>query len=496
MISDRTAYILSGLGYGDEGKGTWTDFLARAEPVHTVVRFNGGAQAGHNVVTPDGRHHTFAQFGSGTFVRGVSTHLSRFMLLNPMRLLHEDEQLQALGVPDALARLTIDRQALVTTPFQVAANRLHELARGDARHGSCGMGIGETMSDWLTYGDRTILAGDLADPARLRRKLQLIRELKLEQLADVLATLPDTEAVERERRVLLGDDAVDACVRAYGYVASQTRLVDGSFLGRLLDLPGAMVFEGAQGVLLDEWHGFHPYTTWSTTTFKNALTLLAEQAYDGEVVKLGLLRAYMTRHGAGPLVGEASELRTIFADPYNVANDWQQGFRVGYFDAVASRYAFEVAGRPDLLAVTHLDQLVRAPECQIAVAYRYRGDVADLRQYVEVEDGLVVRLRPSAVPEDLEYQARLTEIVAHCDPVYRRISGGVGGLLDAIQHQLGVPIGLTSAGPTAADKRVWEGDQWEAGEWERSQPGCPVVSAPTPAGPASSAPRPARPSAD
>src|SRR4051794_37158626 len=146
MTWERGAIILSGLGYGDEGKGTWTDFLARTMPVHTVVRFNGGAQAGHNVVTPDGRHHTFAQFGSGTFVRGVNSHLSRFMLLNPIRLLQEADELRVLGVPDALARLSVDRRALLTTPFQVAANRLKELARGDARHGSCGMGIGETMS--------------------------------------------------------------------------------------------------------------------------------------------------------------------------------------------------------------------------------------------------------------------------------------------------------------------------------------------------------------
>src|SRR5215210_8082512 len=129
MSWDRRAIVLVGLGYGDEGKGAWTDFLARTEPVHTVVRFNGGAQAGHNVVAPDGRHHTFAQFGSGTLVRGVNTHLSRFMLVNPLGLLREDAELRALGVTDALARLSIDREALVTTPFQVAANRLRELAR-------------------------------------------------------------------------------------------------------------------------------------------------------------------------------------------------------------------------------------------------------------------------------------------------------------------------------------------------------------------------------
>src|SRR5689334_220878 len=198
------AWLLVDLTYGDAAKGATVDFLARREPVRTVVRFNGGAQAGHNVVTPDGRHHTFAQLGSGTLVRGVNTHLSRFMLLNPSRLLREDGELRALGVPDALARLTIDRRAPVTTPFQVAANRLRELARGDARHGSCGMGIGETMADWLEHGDRMMTAGDLTDTVTVQRKLRDIRDLKQAQLADILASLselgPETEAVAGERR--------------------------------------------------------------------------------------------------------------------------------------------------------------------------------------------------------------------------------------------------------------------------------------------------------
>jgi adenylosuccinate synthase len=267
--SQRSAIILAGLGYGDEGKGTWTDYLARTEPVHTVVRFNGGAQAGHNVVLPDGRHHTFAQFGSGTFVRGVNTHLSRFMLLNPLRMLREDDELQALGVTDALTRTSVDRRALVTTPFQVAANRLRELARGDARHGSCGMGIGETMADWLAHGDEVIFAGDLLDPVTLGRKLRHVRDLKLDQLRDLLAALPQTDAVERERRILLDPDVIETCMRAYSHLAGEVRLVDEAYLGTLLVLDGTVVFEGAQGALLDEWRGFHPYTTWSTTTFKN-----------------------------------------------------------------------------------------------------------------------------------------------------------------------------------------------------------------------------------
>ncbi len=452
MSWDRRAIILGGLGYGDEGKGAWTDFLARAEPVHTVVRFNGGAQAGHNVVTPDGRHHTFAQFGSGTFVRGVNTHLSRFMLLNPIRLLREDDQLRALGVTDALARLSIDRRALVTTPFQVAANRLREIARGDGRHGSCGMGVGETMADWLAYGDRMLTAGDLSDAATVRAKLHDIRDLKLVQLGDLLQTMPESEAADRERSIFDNPKVIDGSVSAYRYLSERVRPVGDGYLGELLDFAGTVVFEGAQGALLDEWQGFHPYTTWSTTTFQNALTLLSEAAYDGEVVKVGLLRAYMSRHGAGPFVTEEPMLAPTFTDPYNVPNDWQHGFRVGPLDAVAARYAIGLSARPDVLALSHLDQLQRADNPRIAAAYRYLGSDPDVGQYVATEDGLIVGLRPSSTPEDLNHQERLTCIVQDCAPVYRSLPAAPDALIAAVQEALGVPVGLVASGPTADNR--------------------------------------------
>src|SRR5262249_4593262 len=159
----------------------------------------------------------------------------------------------------------------------------------------------------------------------VRAKLRDLRELKRAQLADLLAALPETEAVAGEHRILLDDAVLEGCARDYIWLAAHVRLVDDGYLGQLLDLAGTVVFEGAQGALLDEWHGFHPYTTWSTTTFKNALTLLDEQGYDGEIVKVGLLRAYLTRHGAGPFVSEEPGYRPVFVDPYNVPNDWQHG---------------------------------------------------------------------------------------------------------------------------------------------------------------------------
>jgi adenylosuccinate synthase len=127
---------------------------------------------------------------------------------------------------------------------------------------------------------------------------------------------------------------------------------------------------------------------------------------------------------------------------------------------VAARYAVEIGGRPDLLAVSHLDQFARMPERRIAVAYRYRGDDPEIGRYVDVEDGLIVRLRPSPVSEDLDYQERLTQIVERCEPVYRVVPGGSDDFLATVQSELGVPIGLASAGPTAADKQTL--DPWRA----------------------------------
>src|SRR5664279_3027640 len=99
------AYIVLDLGFGDCGKGLLTDFLARRTSAGLVVRYNGGAQAGHNVVAPDGRHHTFSQFGSGTFIPGVKTYLSKYVLIHPGALLVEGNILEKLGVRDAFSRL-------------------------------------------------------------------------------------------------------------------------------------------------------------------------------------------------------------------------------------------------------------------------------------------------------------------------------------------------------------------------------------------------------
>ncbi|MGI5168539.1 adenylosuccinate synthetase [Spirillospora sp. CA-253888] len=412
--------IVVDLGFGDAGKGATVDRLCargpepvRADPsgtgrFHTVVRFNGGAQAAHNVVADDGRHHTFAQFGSGTFTPGVRTHLSRFMLVDPLALAAEAAHLRAVGVPDALERLTVDEDALLTTPYHRAANRARETARGADRHGSCGMGVGETAAYALEHGD-ALRAGDCLSPARLRRGLERLRDW-------YLAGFPGGEPVP---------SAAD-CAEAFGAFAERVRIVPGEHLHALLRA-GSAVFEGAQGVLLDEWHGFHPYTTWSTTTFANAETLLSE-AGEG-AVRLGVLRAYATRHGPGPFVTEDPVLTAGLPDPHNGTGRWQGVFRVGHPDAVALGYALEAAGGVDALAVTHLDVAEARDDLLVCRAYDIGGE-------------RVERL-PVGPPGDLERQAALTRRLLAARPVYEPFT--------RIEDVVDAPVVMRSYGPRRSD---------------------------------------------
>ena len=430
------------LGFGDAGKGSLVDFLVREHGAHTVVRYNGGAQAGHRVVTPDGREHVFSQFGAGTLA-GARTHLSRFMLLEPLAMEAEANHLVELGIAAPFGMLTIDAAALVITPYQRAINRLRELARND-RHGSCGMGIGETMADHLKYGERVLFAGDLDDAEVLRHKLTFLRLVALRKLHDIESVadgLYMEEGARDELDMLLDESWVDWLVENFGRISNSLNIVPGNHLHDILSQPGTVIFEGAQGVLLDEWYGFHPHTTWSTITLANAATLLEEATYGGTVERIGLTRAYSTRHGAGPFVSEDAELTVQIPDAVNGFDDWQEGFRVGWLDLVMLRYAIAVVGSLDSLAVSCLDRLRGQPKLQ--VCNRYRLDDGKLIDALDVKDEL----------EDLVFQAGLTRLVERAEAVLTEVES-FDGLVEMISAETNLPISILSYGPTANDKRV------------------------------------------
>lgn len=392
-------FLAVGLGFGDEGKGGVVSALTRWHKAHTVLRFNGGGQCGHNVLDDDGTHHTFAQFGSGT-LEGARTHLTRFMLVNPTTLFNEERALQDIGITDAFDRLTIDGDALVTTYWHMLANRERERLRGAAAHGTCGMGIGETVAWSIDDEASAIRVRDIKNPALLASKMAVARS---RCLRDFPSVKPD-----------LGH----ASFHHWATALARVRIVDGDETRQILKRDGAVIFEGAQGVLLDQDLGFSPHVTWSKTTFENAEALIAEAGNAvSQKTRIGILRSYMTRHGAGPLVTESALQRS---EPHNGDHGFQGAFRTGELDFPALTYAIRCVAGVDEIAVTHMD---RVPE---HVCLSYTKD-----------------FKPDAA------------YLATCRPVSTKLRfHSDAELLDMIESELGARVSITSWGPKTGDKRA------------------------------------------
>lgn len=347
----KTSSVVIGANYGDEGKGLITDYEVRRANAKLVVRFNGGAQAGHTVTTEDGRH-VFGHIGAGTFA-GALTWLGSKFIVNPHALLKEQQELRGLGISPTIY---YNPRARVSTLFDMAINSLVELKRGNNRHGSCGMGINETVTRHAYF---PLTVADLNDNSvvRVSRTLRAIRD---EWVPARLKELGIEEVVEPYASILnmkgwlydMTEEMMDA-VRSYPLQAS---------------LP--TVFEGAQGLALDEFLGEFPHVTRSITGLPYAIAEADELGIQ-RLQPIYVTRAYLTRHGAGPLPNDGMDIGLNVEDKTNVHNEWQGSIRYAplhlqllqksiFADqqrsvAVAQAHNVEVA--EPTIAITCLDQL-------------------------------------------------------------------------------------------------------------------------------------------
>lgn len=423
---EQTAYIVTDMGFGDSGKGGTVDFLTATNPNATVIRHNGGAQAGHNVIAGDGRHHTFAQWGCGTF-RGCRTFLSRFMGIHPTAMMKEGEILTYKGVMDPFTLLDVSLGALIITPIHQILNRTREMARGEKRHGTCGLGYGEAVSMSYSHHDATVRVADLYRPDELLRKLRRQKEI-----AEVFAS---------EMGLGVRFDPEDYILRLQEFARRINPVDEETYLKKLVASGKPIVSEGAQGVLLDKWHGFHPHTTWSDTTHANALTLLREMGFSGRVHRIGCLRTYLTRHGEGPFPSQAGLTNPEF---HNSPAGWQGQFRQGHFDPYLACYALEACGGVDSIALSHLDRIQKE--------WTYVDD------YGPDFPGLDVRPTPM---DDTLYQDHLLATLRMARPSLKtmRTTGEflnpydvVDKVSELLEGETFPPVGLASFGPRSTDK--------------------------------------------
>ena len=349
--------VVLGLGFGDEGKGSIVDWLTRraaaAVGAHevTVVRWNGGPQAAHHVVTETGRVFCFAQLGAGSFA-GARTHLASGMVVDPIALLREAEAFDGGGV---LQRVSVDPRALVVTPWHATLNQMREVARGDARHGSTGRGVAEALLG-AERGSPAVRMGDEDIAAELAR----VR-------AWALAQVPGIVQVARGELAALQADLAHPALLEITRAAIERVRAATTMTTRVAS--AHLIFEGAQGALLDRDHGEAPWITPSRITRVAAEAAIAAlERRDASVTCWGVWRAYFTRHGAGPFPSEDAALTAALLDLHNGTGPWQGAMRVGWFDAVLGNHALAFAGPIDRLALTCVDRLAMLSSWRIRTA--------------------------------------------------------------------------------------------------------------------------------
>ena len=348
------AKVVIGAGHGDEGKGLMTDALvAPYRAAAIVVRYNGGAQAGHTVTLADGRRHVFHHIGAGTLA-GAATFLSRFFVANPILLSTEIAGLAGIGVAP---RIAIDPGTPVTTPFDMMINQIAERARGKGRHGSCGLGFGETLERQLRP-EFALTVKQLEEDA-LSSRLKAMRRSWVPERLSRLGLWP----LAAEDEVLLNDDAIIG-----HWLDDAAAFLDAVTISEAASLRNAevLVFEGAQGLMLDQDRGAFPHVTRSNTGLKNVLTLAADIGI-AHLDATYVTRCYATRHGAGPLAHELpGPPHPDVIDATNITNAWQGALRFGTLDlailerAIVSDLSDAGPGTATVshsLALTCLDQV-------------------------------------------------------------------------------------------------------------------------------------------
>ena len=314
--------VVIDLGFGDAGKGLTVDYLASQDPASSlVIRFSGGHQVSHTVTLDDFRH-TFNNFGSGT-LRGVPTFYSEHTTLFPPSITRE-----AYILADYHPQLFVHPLAMITTPYDIAWNRATEFLAGN---GSCGVGFGATIARNLDGVKLT--AKDLLFDWVLEQKLQAIKKYysnkAINQHLSEIGGLYEDELINYDISVFIDD-----CKQSIQWIHfHQLHEIVGNF--------DHLIFEGSQGVLLDQDHGIFPHTTPSYTTSRNAMEIITHSlpALATPIELYYVSRCYQTRHGNGPMSSEEPVELLNAAQEANVENEYQGPFRTAKLDTALLRYA-------------------------------------------------------------------------------------------------------------------------------------------------------------
>lgn len=303
------AIAIIGSGFGDEGKGHLTNYFSSLDNNSVVMRYNGSCQVGHTV-HHGSKRHIFSHFGSGTFYNRPTV-LSEFFVNHPALYVKERNELisKEISVPDVY----VHPNSMVTTPFDMLVNQIVELGRGQKRHGSVGVGFGETFdrNDYMPIHTKELF-GNLDD---LRTKVELIRDRWVPT-----RILDRNEGNDHLYAILTQDGIIENFLNDVRLFVKGTKLFEYDQFKN-----NNIIFEGAQGLMLDQTYGFFPHVTRSNTGLKNIMEILKHYNVDSLSVN-HISRCYTTRHGAGPLPFERDFPGTI-VDNTNHSHVFQGSLR-------------------------------------------------------------------------------------------------------------------------------------------------------------------------
>jgi adenylosuccinate synthase len=422
------ATVICGLQWGDEGKGKATDLLAAS--VSLVVRYQGGDNAGHTVVLGD-EVFKLHLVPSGVLHPHITPIIGPGVVVNPRTLLAEIEMLAERGI--ATDKVRVSNAAHVIMPYHVALDEAREAAASDGGIGTTKRGIGPA------YGDRAlrtgIRMGDLLEPQLLRRRLDAALAEKNALLEHAYGMDP-FDADELFREALAWGEQLG------GKITDTTSIVQ-----RALAAGEHVLLEGAQGSLLDLDHGTFPYVTSSNPTAGGACTGGGVGPRQIDAV-IGVLKAYSTRVGAGPLPTELDDEvgrhLTDVGREYGTTTGRRR--RCGWLDFVPLRYTVGVNSVGSIM-LNKLDILTGLPELKICVAYRVDGRLVD-------EWPLNVAQLERAVPV-YETFPGWSEDLGACRSI-EQLPPAARRYLDAIEARAGVPINIVSLGPERTQTIVHE----------------------------------------
>jgi len=358
--------VLIGAQWGDEGKGKATDLYGGR--VRWVVRYQGGNNAGHTVVLPDGQKFAIRLIPSGILTPGVTNVIGNGLVVNPQALLQELGELEKRDVDTS--RLLISADAHLVMPYHIAMDRVTERYLGKAKIGTTGRGIGPAYQDKVAR--LGIRAQDLLDPSILEQKIESALELKNQ----ILVKIYNRKAIDPHKIL---DDVLGQATQ-FSHRIADTRLL----LDQAISRGEHVLLEGSQGTLLDVDHGTYPFVTSSNPTSGGAAVGAGIGATRITAV-MGILKAYTTRVGSGPFPTELNDqwgeyLRKTGGE---VGVNTGRDRRCGWFDAVIARYANRVNGITDYF-LTKLDVLSSLDRVPICVGYRVNGGAEQVREFDEM----------------------------------------------------------------------------------------------------------------